>query len=71
MAEERIDHAAGGFPSIGQPALRAFRDAGIRRLEDCAGWTRKDLSALHGVGPRAIRLVEAALAEKGLAYREG
>lgn len=71
MGEERIDHRDGGFPSIGQPALRAFREAGIARLEDCARWTERDLAALHGVGPRAVRLVGAALAEQGLAFREG
>jgi predicted flap endonuclease-1-like 5' DNA nuclease len=69
MPDARLDPAAGGFPNIGQPALQALRLAGITRLEDCAAWTRRDLAALHGVGPKAIRLIEEALAARGLGYR--
>ncbi|MEV6070359.1 DNA-binding protein [Nocardia sp. NPDC052001] len=52
---------------IGAPATRALTAAGYRRLEQLAGVSEAELLALHGVGPKAIRLLGAALAEQGLA----
>jgi hypothetical protein len=47
--------------TIGKPALRALAAAGITSLEDVARANEDDLLALHGVGPRAIRILKAAL----------
>lgn len=54
------------LPSIGAPATRALEAQGVRRLEDVARWTRAELLALHGVGPKAVRLLEEALNAEGL-----
>ena len=54
------------LPAIGAPATRALEAQGVRTLDDVARWTREDLLALHGVGPRAIRILEEALADQGL-----
>jgi hypothetical protein len=43
--------------AVGRPATRAFEGAGYRTLEDLAGTSEKVLLALHGVGPRAIRIL--------------
>lgn len=48
---------------IGNPALRALATAGITRLDQIAARSDADLLALHGVGPKAVRLLRAALAE--------
>ncbi|MFB7722185.1 MULTISPECIES: DNA-binding protein [unclassified Nocardia] len=53
---------------IGAPATRALTAAGYSRLEQLAGVPEAELLALHGVGPKAIRLLGAALAEQGLAF---
>ncbi len=55
------------LPGIGAPATRALGAVGITTLEQVTDWTRRDLLALHGVGPRAIRILDAALADRGLA----
>ena len=52
--------------SIGRPALGALRAAGIDRLSEVARHGEQELLALHGVGPKAVRLLRAALAERGL-----
>ncbi|MEU8205921.1 helix-hairpin-helix domain-containing protein [Streptosporangium sp. NPDC049046] len=52
---------------IGRPAGRALAAAGYTTLVQVAATTEKDLLRLHGVGPRAIRLLREALAERGLA----
>jgi hypothetical protein len=33
--------------------------------------SRERLLAIHGVGPKAIRILEQALAAKALGYKEG
>ncbi len=54
------------LPKIGAPATRALAAAGITTLEDVAGRPVAELLALHGVGPRAIRLLNDALKAGGL-----
>jgi hypothetical protein len=48
---------------IGRPATGALTEAGFRTLADLPS-DLKELGSLHGVGPRAIHLLEAAR-EKG------
>ncbi len=53
----------GALPrGMGRPALRALEQAGIRTLEEAARWSEEDLLALHGVGPKAMRVLREALA---------
>ena len=54
---------------LGAPAERALAQAGYTRLEQFADITEKDLLRLHGVGPRAIRVLRAALEAHGLTFR--
>jgi hypothetical protein len=54
------------LPKVGAPAARALQGAGHDSLESLAGASQQDLLALHGLGPRAARIIEEALAEAGL-----
>jgi predicted Fe-Mo cluster-binding NifX family protein len=54
------------LPSIGAPATSALASAGITTLELVAGRPANRLLAMHGVGPRAIRILQEALASNGL-----
>jgi hypothetical protein len=42
---------------VGAPARRAFAAAGYTTLEELLAADDKELLALHGVGPRAIRIL--------------
>jgi hypothetical protein len=55
------------LPKIGAPATRALTAAGHGSLGQLSGVRRSELAALHGVGPKALRIIEAELAEHGLA----
>jgi hypothetical protein len=55
----------------GNPARRALELAGYTRLEQLAGARRAELAKLHGVGPKALRVLAEALAERGLSFAEG
>lgn len=54
---------------IGKPATRALVNAGYTRLEQLTEVTEKDLGKLHGMGPKALRLLREALAERSLSFR--
>ncbi|MFS8477437.1 MAG: MmcQ/YjbR family DNA-binding protein [Micromonosporaceae bacterium] len=55
--------------AIGRPALRALRQAGLTSLAEVATRTEDELLALHGVGPRAVRILSEVLAEQGMSLR--
>lgn len=57
------------LPKIGAPATRALASNGITRLDEVAEHSKAELLALHGVGPRAVRILEAALAARGQSMR--
>lgn len=59
------------FPNIGAPAFRALHAANISSLEDLCRFTEKELLALHGFGPKALRLLEEALKERHLEFKKG
>ena len=53
---------------IGRPATRALALAGYTRLEHFTAVAEADLLRLHGVGPKALRVLGEALAERGLRF---
>lgn len=54
------------FPrGIGAPATRALTGAGYRSFRELAGIPRTELAALHGVGPKALRIIQEALESHG------
>jgi hypothetical protein len=56
-----------GLPrSIGAPATRALTAAGYTRLSQLANVPAAELEKLHGVGPKAVRLLAEALEQHGM-----
>lgn len=67
---EDPDSADGDLPpAIGRPALQALGGAGLTTLEQVAAWSEAELLALHGVGPKAVRILTEALRERGWSLR--
>ena len=63
---------ASAFPrGLPGPALRALATARIRSMADVANRTLADVAALHGMGPKAIRILADGLALQGLKFRDG
>ena len=58
--------AASPLPRIGAPATRALERAGVTRLDQLTSWSRSRLLATHGVGPKAVAILEEALAARGM-----
>lgn len=53
------------MPAIGAPATRALALAGYHTLNSLDGASARELVALHGVGPKAIRIITAELQAQG------
>jgi predicted flap endonuclease-1-like 5' DNA nuclease len=69
MADTPDVRPVGDLPDeIGKTAARELASSGITSLEQVAARSRDELLAIHGVGPKAIRILGEALAARGLAY---
>jgi hypothetical protein len=57
-------------PGLSGPALRALAHAGVRSMDDVTRWTERDLGALHGMGPKGVRVLRDAMAASGRQFRQ-
>lgn len=58
------------LPKTSAPASRALASVGVVSLEDLARFTRAEIADLHGMGPKALGMLEAALRELGLEFKK-
>lgn len=69
LAAEQREAAKGEAPggpdalptAIGKPATRALLAAGVRTMSDVAARSEGELLALHGMGPKAMQVLQEAL----------
>ena len=66
MSSDLNQSQASDLPKISQPAWRALTGAGYWQLEQLTAVSAADLLRLHGMGPKALGILRAALAERGL-----
>jgi len=70
MADTPDIRPVGDLPNeIGKTAARELSINGITTLQQVASHSKKELLAIHGVGPKAIRLLGEVMAAKGLDYK--
>jgi hypothetical protein len=61
-ADTATPGAVGDLPkAIGRPATQGLANAGLTTLAQIARMSDAELGALHGVGPKAVRLLREAL----------
>ncbi|TCI21420.1 DNA-binding protein [Exiguobacterium sp. SL-9] len=58
------------LPKCSAPAERALQAAYIDTLEQLATYTKREIVALHGVGPSVLRILETALHKQGLRFTD-
>ncbi|MCX4911449.1 MmcQ/YjbR family DNA-binding protein [Streptomyces sp. NBC_00878] len=62
--------AVGDLPKgIGNPATRALANVGVTTLAQVSELSEAELLAMHGVGPKAVRLLGEALSAAGLRHK--
>jgi len=54
---------------IAAPARRALVNAKILKLADLKKWSISDLSALHGMGPSALKIINKELKKKRISLK--
>ncbi|GGK99254.1 hypothetical protein Ppa06_67550 [Planomonospora parontospora subsp. parontospora] len=65
-AEAAVPGEDGDLPrAIGRPATQALTGAGLTTLARVAELTEAELLAMHGVGPKAVRILREALGATG------
>jgi predicted flap endonuclease-1-like 5' DNA nuclease len=57
-------------PRIGKVATRELANHGYTRYDQLTGVSARELLGMHGIGPKAIRILEDELATRGLAFRD-
>jgi len=50
---------------VSQPAIRALASVGYTNMEQPEGLPERELATLHGMGPRAQRILSEAQKERG------
>jgi predicted flap endonuclease-1-like 5' DNA nuclease len=53
---------------LSQPAIRALAGVGVTTLDQLTEFRERDLADLHGMGPKGVRILREALAERGLTF---
>ncbi len=66
MAKDTPPPAA--WPKTSAPAQRALAGAGFTRLEQLTKISEAELLQLHGMGPKAVGILRAALQAQGLSF---
>ena len=57
-------------PAIGRVAQRELAVHGLTTYAQLAERSPAELLAIHGVGPKAVRILGEELAERGFAFRD-
>lgn len=70
MSTRDFPEQIGDLPKIGRLANSALLAQNITSLIEVATFGKKRLLALHGVGPKAIRILTEALDERGIDWAE-
>lgn len=69
MADKTPLPPDGDLPAVlSSPAHNALVHVGITRLEQLTHKTEREIAALHGMGPKGIAMLRAALAERGWSF---
>lgn len=70
IRKPKADSAPSGFPPIAKPAQRALDSQGISRLNDLVKFTEREIRSLHGMGPKALTILQQELASRGKSFRK-
>lgn len=67
--EATLDAMGTPLPGTSRPARRVLEGESVTTLEELSEWRRADVAGLHGMGPKALRILDDALAAADLTWR--
>lgn len=65
----KILNAGFALPPLGAPAERALAQAGIFNMKQVSRYTEQMIASLHGVGPKAIKILQTELKKLDLKFK--
>ena len=66
-----VDEFGTEFPdAIGRVAKRELAANGLTRYDQLRGVSRSELLAIHGIGPKAVRILGDDLARRGASFTD-
>lgn len=57
------------LPDTSNPASRSLEAASVTTLEELSEWRRADVAELHGMGPKALGMLDEALTDADLDWK--
>ncbi|MDS9471945.1 DNA-binding protein [Sporosarcina pasteurii] len=63
-----MTHEQTDLPKLAKPALRALAGAGISKLDELAKYREEEVMDLHGMGPKAMAVLQQAMEENGVSF---
>jgi DNA-directed RNA polymerase alpha subunit len=57
-------------PKMGKPAERALAHAGIQSLTDLSRFTEQEILNLHGIGKKAMTIMQQAMAANKISFKK-
>ena len=70
VCEQKRKPASEWMNGLSAPARRALENKGLTSLKKLAGYTEKQLTGLHGIGPASLPVLKRALAKAGLDFKQ-
>lgn len=70
MSTRDLPEQIGDLPRIGRPANSALLTIGVTTLAGVAALGRRKLLSMHGIGPKAIRILSEAMEERGIDFAD-
>lgn len=70
VCEQARKPESGFLATLPAPARRALENAGIATITQLATYSKKEILALHGMGPASIPKLKTALTTNGLSFRD-
>lgn len=70
LVDEKLKDKNGPLPKTSAPAKRALDLVKVKNLKGLTKFTKKEISNLHGMGPKAISILEKAMKAEGFRFKD-
>jgi uncharacterized protein YdhG (YjbR/CyaY superfamily) len=58
------------YGKLSAPARRALQELKLKEVAQLSRYTRAEIAGLHGIGPSAMKIIEAELASMNVAFKQ-
>ncbi|TYP74558.1 RNA polymerase alpha subunit C-terminal domain-containing protein [Paenibacillus methanolicus] len=69
ICEQARKPDAGFLARLSAPARRSLEHHDVATLQQLSAYSEKEILSLHGMGPKSMPILRAALAESGLTFK--